>query len=212
MMESKFDRLVEEYQQVIPFQIRFKDESWEMQLLNIFLVWFCPGFLTSYTTVIGSKIYFPSERFIQEDPNRAIRILAHELVHLLDAEKSSTPVFMLGYVFPQVLALGVFLFPLIGFWALAFWVFLLPIPSRFRFHYEARAYAIDYITYPYLDREAYLDRITEHFSGWGYYKMFPYPEEAKDTIMHWVEQAENGSDPILTKVLLVYEMVSESGA
>ena len=40
--------------------------------------------------------------------------------------------------------------------------------------------------------------------------MYPYPEEARDKITHWVKEAESGSDDILLKILLNYEMISEA--
>ncbi|MEL6625721.1 MAG: hypothetical protein AAFQ92_09370, partial [Bacteroidota bacterium] len=64
---TQFEQLCDELQQVVPFQIKFKDESWEMQVLNVFIVWFNPNFMTSFTTVIGNTIYLILNiRFFQQ--------------------------------------------------------------------------------------------------------------------------------------------------
>ncbi|MEO0473227.1 MAG: hypothetical protein AAF206_26670 [Bacteroidota bacterium] len=207
---TQFEHLVHEYKALVPFRIRYKDEAWEMQLLNLFVFWFCPGFLNHYTTVIGSTIYFPSRYYVETHPQSAMRTLAHEVVHLLDSERLSLPLFMGGYLFPQVLALGVFLFPFIGIWALGFLLFLLPIPAPFRFYAESRAYAMDVLTAQPAYRESMKQAAVSHFSDWNYYKMFPFEDQVKESIDKWVVEAEAGRDPVLLKVLLVYELVAEA--
>ncbi|MEL6135685.1 MAG: hypothetical protein AAFR59_20180, partial [Bacteroidota bacterium] len=199
----------DELQQVVPFHIKFKDESWEMQVLNVFIVWFNPNFMTSFTTVIGNTIYFPNRSYIAHYPQSAMRTLAHETVHLLDAEEHGYVRFSLSYLFPQILASGVLLFPFLGFYSLLFLLFLLPFPAPFRAKYEARAYAIDILTSLPSQRHAVMDRIIELFTGWDYYRMFPFKEQTEEQLMHWVHEAEAGRDPALMRVLLVYEMVAD---
>lgn len=138
-----------------------------------------------------------------------MRILAHEVVHLLDSERCSEPVFMLSYLFPQILAVGVFCLPLIGPWALLFLLFLLPLPAPFRFYFESRAFALDLMLSEPAHRARMRDRIVEHFAGWSYYRMFPFPTRAEQALRHWMEKAEKGEDKILVKVLLIYEMMEE---
>ena len=207
---DRFDHLVEELQEVVPFRIRYKDEAWEMQLLSILVIWFCPNFLTQFTTVIGSTIYFPSRSYVRLNPDSAMRTLAHEVVHILDMDKWSAGIFMGSYLFPQILAFGVFTFPFFGFWSLLFLVFLLPIPAPFRYHFEARGYAMDVLTAHPSRRAEILERSLDHFTGWNYYKMFPFEEVVRDTIRSYVVKAEAGEDKDLMKVLLVYELVAES--
>jgi hypothetical protein len=207
---TTFDQFTAELQKVIPFRIRYKDESWEMQVLNLFVMWFCPAFMTRFTTVIGSTIYFPTRHYQQQYPQSAMRTLAHEVVHLLDAERTSLPLFMLGYLFPQVLALGVLTFPILGPWALLFLVFAAPWPAPFRYHFESRAYAMDYLTAPLPQRAAVLEGMTRHFAGWDYYCMYPFPEQVASQILHWAECAERSQDNDLLKVLLIYEMTVEA--
>ncbi|MEM7657914.1 MAG: hypothetical protein AAF399_17445 [Bacteroidota bacterium] len=206
---TSFEHLQQELQQLAPFRIKYKDEAWEMQLLNVLVFWFCPTFLTRYTTVIGSTIYFPSRSYIRLHPESAMRTLAHEVVHLMDAERYSFLGFSLAYLFPQVLVLGVFSFPWLGWWAMGFVLFALPMPAPFRFYFESRAYALDLLTGKRENRRATLLQATQHFSSWDYYHMYPFPDQVMQTIQYWAEKAERGEDPDLLKVLLVYELVAE---
>ncbi len=206
---TEFDILERELQQISPFRIKYKDESWEMKLLYLFIWWFCPNFMTSFTTVIGNTIYFPDRDFIRLHENSAMRILAHEFVHLLDAEEWSEPAFMISYLFPQIFAVGVCSFPYAGWYALFFLLFLLPFPAPFRFHFESRAYAIDILTSPMMYREQMIKKCAQYASSWSYYKMFPFHMLAEQQIKKWVLKAEKGEDKILSKILLVYEMVKD---
>ena len=180
-----------------------------MQVLNLFVLWFCPGFLTQFTTVIGSTVYLPSREYVARYPRSAMRTLAHEAVHLRDAQRWSSPLFMAAYLLPQGLAAGVFLFPLLGPWALLFLLFLLPIPSPGRFYLESRAYAMDYLTAEPGRAEATLDWAVSHFSGWNYYRMFPFPGLVREAIRGHARRAEQGQDKDLMQILLVYELVAE---
>lgn len=207
---SSFDYLSAELKALTPFRVRYKDEAWEMQVLNLFVMWFCPGFMSRFTTVIGSTIYFPNRAYVEQHPRAAARTLAHEAVHLLDAERIGFFLFALSYLFPQILVLGVFSFPWIGPWALLFLLFALPIPAPFRAYIESRAYAMDYLTTGPALREAALVGITSHFSSWSYYRMAPFPEAVSEQITTWANAAETGQEKTLLKVLLVYEMAVES--
>lgn len=203
---NRFEYLVEEFQKLIPFKIRFKDESELMQVMGIFATVYSPEFLSRYTTVLGNKVYFPDRTYLQMEDERASRILAHEVVHLLDAERITWPLFYLTYLFPQIFALGVFSFPWIGAWSLLFLLFLLPIPSPIRLLIETRAYAIDVLTAPIDQQDRVLEHAVECCNSWGYFKMWPFPSHIRRLIMFWMEQAEKGKDPILLRVLLIYEM------
>lgn len=207
---QQFDQLVEEFQHIVPFRIRFKDERWEMQLLNLFVFWFNPKFLTHFTTVIGSTIYFPNRAYLSQRPESAMRTLAHEVVHILDMERVGFFPFMLGYGFPQIFALGIFLFPWIGLWALAFLIFAFPWPAPLRARYEARAYAIDLLTCRSYEQAPLKRQFENLFTGWDYYRMYPFQDQVIPMIEDWVKQIEKGEERDLLKVLLVYEMVAEN--
>ncbi len=200
-----FERLATELGKHVPFRIRFKDESTEMEVLDAFVGWYCPDFMTDYTTVIGSTIYFPNRYDFSSQPHRAVRSLAHEAVHMLDAQRYSNILFSLGYLFPQLLVLGVFLFPLLGLHALWFLLFALPIPSPIRFYFESRAYALDVLTAEPEDQADTLDWAVGHFASWNYYRMWPFEQWTERAIRYWIKRAEAGKDPVLTQVLLMYE-------
>ncbi|MEL6589682.1 MAG: hypothetical protein AAFP02_10090 [Bacteroidota bacterium] len=207
---ERFERFRAELQVLCPFTIRYKEEAWEMQILQALIGWFCPGFLSRFTTVIGRTIYFPNRAYIERNPEAAMRILAHEAVHLSDAAKISWPLFAVAYLFPQILAVGVFSFPWLGPWALLFLLFLLPIPSPTRARYESRAYAIDLLTHHPDVHHQILAHATAQFEGWNYYKMYPFPEAAAEQIEYWAKNIESGEEQALLNILLVYEWVVET--
>ncbi len=206
---ERFDRLVQEFQALVPFRIRYKEEAWEMQFLQALIGWFCPGFLTRFTTVIGSTVYFPNRAYVELYPEAAMRTLAHEAVHLMDADRLSWPVFGFAYLFPQILAAGVLLFPWLGLWALAFLVFLLPIPAPFRARFEARAYALDMLTARPDQRQDCVEGAIQHFESWNYYRMYPFPDLVEEQLYYWAETIESGQEKTLLKILLVYEWIKE---
>jgi hypothetical protein len=95
------------------FEVQFKDESKLMAVLGFLAAPFNAEFMTRYTTTWGKQVYFPTQTFYQDNPGKSFRILAHELVHLLDGERHAT--FKVSYAFPQWLVL----LPLIAFAVLA---------------------------------------------------------------------------------------------
>lgn len=108
------------------FEVAYKDRSDLMFVLGFLVTPFNPDFMTGYTTTWGTKVYFPSENFLFDNPARGFRILAHEYVHLLDAKNHKT--FKLSYLFPQILMI----LPLIAYAILAWpysWIAILPFFS-----------------------------------------------------------------------------------
>lgn len=204
---EKFENLVKLIQTEVPLKIKYKDSSYFMKLMNLFVRWFNPSFMQVYTTTIGYTIYFPSKKYITQDERTAMRLLTHEAVHLLDAKKYSIPVFILAYLFPQILVLGVFTFPFIGWWALLFLLFLAPIPAPFRFYFESRGYSMDIATNPY----GY--ETTNHylyfFSSWDYYKMYPFEQKVKQKLEFWLDKIDKREDKILSKCLTMYQLANE---
>ena len=137
-----FQNLVTCAQKYFPdLQIKYKNESLFMKLLSK-LLFFNKGFATSYTTTIGSTIYFPTEAFVKSRPISSIVVLLHELVHIKDSYKYTKPLFSFLYLTPQILFLVCLPLLLIS-WKIAIPLmlfFALPIPSFFRMHFEKRAY------------------------------------------------------------------------
>lgn len=161
-----------------------------MKLLS-FLLFFNKNFMTSYTTTIGSTIYFPSKDTVLGRPTSSMITLMHELVHIYDAQKLNTLVFSLLYLTPQILSL--LLMPL--FFVLPWWLVLLmimvlvaPIPSFFRMKFEKRAYFVSlYVMHKLsskfsfkLSLEAEKDSMLRQFKGADYYFMWPFSSLEKE--------------------------------
>ena len=73
------------------------------------------GFTTNVTTVLFNSLMFPSQDFVNKNPERAVRILRHEIVHLRDQKKH-------------------------GWWFHCSYLFLLPVFWTMRANWEGRAY------------------------------------------------------------------------
>jgi hypothetical protein len=142
-------KLADQIKEKVPStEIKFKDESWFMKLLG-YLAFFNPKFMTSFTTVVGSKIYFTTRSDISNNAAGAFTILAHEYRHMYDSMgffKSLLYRFL--YFCPQILAPLMFLFLLlpisyiisIPLSIVLFLAFLSPIPSPGRMYYELKGY------------------------------------------------------------------------
>lgn len=106
------------------FQVGAKDRSWVMKLCGFLARPFNDRFMTRFTTTWGNTVFFPTEAWYEAKPDRAIRILAHEYVHLCDQQKHWW--FQVTYIFPQVLVL----LPAIAFAVLAWpWSWLVLGPA-----------------------------------------------------------------------------------
>jgi hypothetical protein len=200
---NSFDRLTKALQTIVPFQVRYKDQSRAMRLLNLVVRWFNPTFMTHFASTIGYTVYFPSRQYVLERPVVASQILLHEAVHLLDQKKYSVFLFIISYLYPQILLLGIFSFPWTGYKALIFLLFALPLPSFWRTHWESRAYALSLMIEGQTeeDWEATIDM----FAGWDYYKMFPFRAKCRKMLEYWVAEIEDGEDKILSKLYLLYQ-------
>jgi hypothetical protein len=179
-----FQDLVAAAQKRFPdLQIKYKDQSWFMKLLGT-LLFFNKGFMTSFTTTIGSTIYFPNETFIKARPISAEVILLHELVHVKDGQKCTKPLFSFLYLSPQILTLLCIPLFLIS-WKLAVPLMLLfaaPIPSFFRMLFERRAYMASLYVMAALGKKMNFDPkldgqskfFSQQFKGSFYYFMWPF--------------------------------------
>ena len=132
----------------------------------------------------------------------ALRILAHETVHMLDAKKYSPLGFSILYLMPQIFTLGIFSFPYLGYWALFFLFFLLPIPSPTRFYFETRGYVINWVTQA--NQNTSSDLYVKYFTGWVYYKMYPFKGAVKHKLQFWRDKIRQKEDKNLTKVMYMY--------
>jgi len=188
-METFEDMTALVQKQIPQMEIRFKNESRLMKVLGVLLWVFNPKFMTDYVTTLYPHVYYPSREFLEKDPWVSTKILAHEFVHLWDRKRDG-PWFSVSYLLPQlfttipVLALVVvafFSFPykmwvMVGLGVLAL-ACLAPWPSIGRTTIELRGYTVslgvNYWRYGNLTQRN-KDWIALQFTGWPYYKMWPF--------------------------------------
>jgi len=181
-------------------KIAFKDESFLMKLLG-FLLFFTKGFMTSFTTTLGNTVYFPSREWLEKNEHSAIRILAHEIVHIHDRKKlnkrGTVILYPVLYLIPQILAV----FSLLAFLAfinlnwlfcLLFLLFLAPIPAPGRFYIESRGYTMNLFVasldamyghsgfYP----GVYTRVLAKQFTGSNYWFMWPFHDHVVKTLLN----------------------------
>lgn len=199
-----FQDLVAAAQKHFPdLQIKYKSQSWFMKLIG-FLLFFNKGFMTDYTTTIGSDIYFPDPSVVKVRPVSAMNVLLHELVHVYDAKRYTKVLFGFLYLSPQVWALLCLPLFLLS-WKIALPLMLLclsPIPAWFRMHFEKRAYMVSLYAINALGQkmnfkpllatrqEGYL----KHFKDSSYYFMWPIGNLKKE-FDEAVVKIQNGQRP-----------------
>lgn len=179
-----FQDLLTAAQKYFPsLQVKFKNQSPLMKFLGT-LMFFNKGFMTDYTTTIGSTIYAPTEKFFASHPVSGAVVFMHELVHLHDQKVMGKVWFQFSYMLPQILALPALLLFLLS-WKIALPVvllLLLPIPAYFRMKYERRAYYSSIYTMYKLGQrlnfDPHLETQNSHFVGYfmdsSYYFMWPF--------------------------------------
>lgn len=185
-----FQDLVTKAQTYFPdFQVKYKNESPLMKLIGK-IMFFNKGFMTDYTTTLGSTVYFPTETIVRVRPVSAAAVLLHELVHVSDAKKLSKPLFGFLYLSPQVWAL--LCIPLFFLsWKLAlplFLLFLSPVPAFFRMHFEKRAYLTSLYAMNALGKKMNFNPLLAtqikgyvgHFKDSSYYFMWPFGNIQKE--------------------------------
>lgn len=218
-----FDEFAKNLQRYYVFDVRYKDQSLFMKLLG-FLLFFNKKFMTGYVTTIGNTIYFPSKDFITENEESSIITLAHEVVHVAQAEKYGKVLFSLMYLFPQCLALlslgaifAVLWLPML--WCLVFLVFVAPIPAPLRMKFEVGGYTMSLfmigqimrrrgvstkkISEELLVRAVFMD--TNNFKGPNYWFMWPF--NLDDVFEKKINDISNG---VISDTDEVYGRVSRS--
>jgi hypothetical protein len=193
-------------------EIKYKNESSLMKLLGKVL-FFNKTFMTQYTTTKGTKVYFPNRKDVEAHPERYFNTLAHEYVHVWDA--NNAPIgFPIIYLLPQLLAilsLGAFL-AFINTWFLLFLIFLVflaPIPSPGRAWAELRGYGMSCKVrkwkHGHVSKD-YLDSRVETFAGSAYYFMWPFKSHVRRTLQKYIDTDEclNDKNPAYRDV---YELV-----
>jgi hypothetical protein len=163
--------------------IKYKDESRLMRFLGA-LMFFAPTFRTNMATTINRTIYLPSREWAR-DSRRYWMTMAHELVHVEDAERQGFVGFALSYLFPQCLSLLSVLAFVPGMWWMVFaLLFLAPIPSPGRARAEFRGYAISMACLRWRNKPSvYAQKhIFRLFTGPAYYYMWPFPKSVRDRL------------------------------
>jgi len=149
------------------------------------ILFFNKRFMDSYTTTIGNTIYLSEKAMDGLHVVSDTSLLAHELTHVSDYQKSPL-LYSVKYLFPQILA-ALSLLAFLGFvslWFLFFLLFLLallPWPAYWRMQYELRGYTIsEAVLYWYgIRSKPELSTRINSFLEWGYYRMWPFPENLK---------------------------------
>lgn len=186
-MADIFDAAVSQVRSHIPnFEVRYKDESWSSKVIAV-LVWlFNRNYMKSYTTTRYPRVYFPSRKYVTDSPKTAVKILAHEFVHLWD-RKEKGAWFSFSYALPQLLTLFFLVVPVVLSFFCSWWVSLLgavpallcamPLPAYWRMKWECRGYTMSACMnlwrYDNISKST-IDWIIEQFTGWAYYKMWPF--------------------------------------
>jgi hypothetical protein len=182
---KKFNSFVSNLSQTNSFFIKYKNESFLMKLLNIIL-FFNKGFMTDFTTTIGNTIYFPSKELIEQDPDLAISIVSHELIHIKQSKSYGGLGYSILYLFPQILSLLSILF-VVWFPFIFCLIFLLPIPAYFRMKFEFEGYLATLLMLKLIltergfSKEEIKNKLEEkgnvlnkYFKDSGYYYMWPF--------------------------------------
>lgn len=198
-------------------KIKYKDQSPFMKLLGK-LLFFNKSFMTSFTTTIGSTVYFPSENFVKLRPISSEIVLLHELVHVSDAKKLNKLLFGFLYLLPLTLiplALLLFLFS----WKIALPLLLLsaaPLPAYFRMHFEKRAYLVSlYCTQQLAVRKQFTINLEKSAAGYldnfkdsSYYFMWPFKnldKEFADAVVKVQAGQKPYEDPVFEMIDKVLE-------
>ena len=196
--------LVPEMRQKFGTKLLIKQESLIMKIFGK-LLFFNGSFMSSYITVLGKGIYFPSnwegiielcEEWIDSDEpvsnfpvsrgsevKALLGVLFHEYVHQMDNKKNI--LFPVLYTTPAILGIigviGVFVtiwFPKMWFLITAL-LYAVPLPAYYRSYYESRGYATNVLMRYFLYRFRY-DQIDPmeympYFKGPAYYWMAGHP-------------------------------------
>ena len=190
---QNFDALENIIKERVPgFQIKFKDESPFMKFLGK-IMFFNKRFMTGYITTIGKTIYFPGRQEFEENRGGYFKTLCHEYVHVMDYVQRPVR-FILGYIFPQLLAvfsLGAIL-ALINPWFLLFLLALLfaaPIPSPGRAESEFRGYGMSCkvrIWKGEIIDANLLKQYADTFTTSAYYFMWPFRKNVDKRLREYI--------------------------
>ena len=207
--------LKEKIQETIPgAKFKEKKQSKFMKILDKIL-FFVPGFMTSYTTTIDKTIYTPEGFYEKGEGFNSFDVIAHEYVHMYD-DKYLMKGYKLQYLFPQILAIFSLLsilaiFNLSFLWFLLFLLFLIPLPAPGRTKIELRGYGMNIKVRQWLGFEVndkHIKRYAKHFTGSGYYYMWPF-KSIYSAIRSWQLGKEHCVDDLNPAYRDVAEIISK---
>jgi len=179
---STLEKVIELGEKDFGLKVKFKDESLFMKILG-WILFFNPKFMTNYTTTIGSTVYFANRKWLKENQDSAAHVLAHELVHIGDSKQAGGFIFSYTYLLPQALALLSLLAIFSTWWWLLCLLFLAPIPSPFRTHWELRGYAMTDATYFKSDGVfTDINWMAGQFTSGSYFFMWPFADDVRSRI------------------------------
>lgn len=194
---NRFDSFVENSKILFPnLKIKFKTESLFMKILGK-LMFFNKEFMFGMITTICNTVYFTSKEYVINNEIDAIDILCHELIHVYDYNKFKL-LFLLGYIFPQILAIFSIL-SIWNIWFILFLLFLLPIPAPLRAKAELRGYIMD-LTIIMSNRSLSkndLDWATNMFTSSLYYFMCPFRKYIEKKLIDGANNKEKVYSDIL---------------
>lgn len=203
----------------IPHIIKYKDSSLLMKILG-YVLFFNPRFMTKFVTTIGNTVYFPNKDYIASAQNAGIiGILAHEVKHIKDHEKTGSIISILGYMFPQILVplalLGLFINWYVAVIALV--ILLLPWPAPGRKNLELNGYIMSLFFGNEIMKEdgfnaeertkkllEAVEVYNKYFTSFDYYMMWPFG--VKKELSEAVEKIISGE--IMKEDVIYGEVVS----
>lgn len=185
------------------FEIVYKNKSVMQKFLGKIL-FFCPGYYDRFISTFYPKVYWPSEEKYRESVTSSFYTLAHEYVHLCDG-KENRFWFGFSYLMPHWFVFLAFL-SLLSIWFSNWWlmslvslIFVLPWPAYWRTKWEVRGYAMDMAIDLWrggVVSEIEKEILVKHFTGWSYYKMWPFRKGITKKL-EAMEQAIHSGDILL---------------
>lgn len=200
-----FQDLITSAQQYFPsLQVKYKNQSGFMKFLSK-LLFFTPGFMTDYTTTLGTTIYAPNPQFFTLHPVSSSVVLLHEFVHMHDQKVVSQLAFQIAYLIPQILILPALLLFLWHWWVAVLAILLLaaPLPAVFRMNSEKRAYLSSLYTIQKLSQLKNFDpKLTNqrdafvgYFIDSSYYFMWPFKNHLLNDFNQAIQDVQAGKRP-----------------
>jgi hypothetical protein len=191
-------------QNVPDFEVRFKNRNRKQKILGALMFW-NRRYMTDYISTFYPYVYWTAEKEYRSSPLRSFKVLAHEYVHLLD-HKRHPFWFGFSYLLPHLIALLSVVAVVAAFhspwWlcALASFIAAAPLPSPWRRNWEMRGYTMSMAINAWKHgnvNPSTVEWIVEQFTGWSYYRMWPYEKGMRKRLQTALTRIHSG-DVLLT--------------